>query len=215
MQAAADIFKGDYITGGLEIIIGVFLTFWGAMAINLAVGTILFVGFAVAFFVGIKEVGVVEGLDEDKKRAMFIVGLSCMILSMVVNHFVHRFVKRETIVGILGAILLAAAGSLLLGMTIKGKVPEWGFVTLVVLIGVLGFFLIRKFERYIMAWSTAIIGVIFVAHGVGEYLDGTFPFFQDKGGVKNFGDLDDVKFDTPLIVYLVSMIVGAIIGALF
>ena len=153
------------------------MTFWGGVALNVAIGTILFVGFTFLYFTVIDETGVVEGLEEKKTRAMVVVILACAILSMVTNHFLTKWVNRQNIVGVLGGFLCAALARTVAEMTIKDKVPKWGLLVIVVVAAAAGFWLMRRYERYLVSWSTAIIGVIFVAHGIGEYTQNSFPFF--------------------------------------
>jgi len=180
------------------------------VAINAAISTILFVGFTFLYFTIIDSIGVVEGLEEKKARAMIVVGLACVILSMVTNHFMSKFVSADNIYGILGAFLFGSLANVIAEMFLKGKVPKWGLLCIAAAAGAVGFWLMKKWERYLVSWTTAIIGVIFVAHGVGEYLQGSFPFFQQQSGLEDF---DDIEFNTTTIIYLVSMVIFAIIGA--
>ena len=113
----------DYITGALEIIVGIFIAFFGGPFMTLVFPLLVFVGFTTLFYALLYVTRIVDGLKQEKLKVVALTLAACAIVSAFVAYLFHRLIRKENILKVITACAVGGVVSIVVAPV---NWPLWG-----------------------------------------------------------------------------------------
>lgn len=127
----------DYITGILEIIVGLFIAFFGGPFITLVFPLIMFIGFTILLYSLLLMTNLVDGLRQEKVKPVLLSIAACGIVSSGIAYALHSLIKRENVLKFITAF---AVGGLVSIVVAPVNWPLWAQLLTIFAGAAIGYF---------------------------------------------------------------------------
>lgn len=191
--------------GGIFIVLGLVMTFFGAkflfqvfgIIIGTVVAAILFLLSYALFLPLDAETGLVAG-----------VSVACIVLGGLAAYFSYRFTKAFTvqILGAVGGVVVF----LMLAKALKQN-KKWIPIIFAVLGAALGWFLAHKLRHLVKAGATSLVGSFLLVRGVGFYAPG----FPNELNTNAKDIIKNPNANLAILGYLAGFVILAVVGTIF
>jgi len=186
--------------GVFYIVFGIFMFMAGSKFLFIVFGSIIGLIWTGIFFTLINVIF----LPVDATKGLLIGAIfGSVVLGALVAYLTYKF-SKAFIVPILAGL---TGGMILYMLATTLHASFWPEAILVVIGGAVGVFLGAKFQRYVKAVSTSMIGSFLFVRGIGMYAPGFPSSYDDVKDIKNVGNL--------AFAYLAGFIVCAAFGIWF
>jgi hypothetical protein len=183
----------------LTIVPGIFLGFFGSAMLDVV---LMFIGFAVGFFLSMKTTDfVIESIFKTTVSMPLYVGLMvvCCFIGVSIGFCLKHM--RKLAMGCLGGAFGYVLGVFLM-TSISSGISETMYYGIIIGCAFFGVMLAMYFEQSLIMGATAFLGAYFICMGVGYYAGG-FPNVHMAGtSLKNIGGLG--------YVYLAAIVAGSV-----
>lgn len=189
--------------GAILIVLGAIMTFVGRKFIFQVLATVIgFVAFAVFFGL---TYALFLPIDVSVGLLCGVIAV-CLALAVVVLYFTFKFTKKFTVpilAGVAGAVIFV-----MLGKMAKLHGEQYNFI-FAILGAATGVFLGLKFNKFVKAASTALIGSYLLVWGIGQYAPG----YPGNLNIKVMAKNPDANWEA--LCYLAGFVVLAIAGCVY
>ena len=200
-------------TGAIEIVAGLALTFVGSKFIILTFGFLVFIAVTTILFFLCYNFNMIKGANEGKAGPYIAFLIGCSIVGGIAAYGLAKFAKRY-IVAVLSAFVGCAVVYVVTAPIVDNDVIR---AILMAVVAIAGVHFGRKFNKQIKSSGTAIIGSVFLMHGISAYAGGFPPLFDMAKTATEDGDITTKdladKVDAGFIGYIVGMIFFSVIGS--